>query len=233
MNFQRLVCCSRTSVNFLLVLLTSVALVGCSSAMKSVQTWEGAAAEADQVAVLEVPGSIQVMRVNGRQVGNFLMDDLALDYQLLPGENTVVVTHKTIWAKNTVVRNGESKVHTVISEPQQFVLNARTGEVYRFDIPELANREEAEAFAANFDGRIVNQSGRVVAEAGTPTTSPRPALPVLERSPEAVAVAPAVASGAAPAAASGEPINRLDALKQIWGQASSEEKREFLRWAFE
>ncbi|WP_152208355.1 DUF2057 family protein [Marinobacter changyiensis] len=216
-------------MKFLLVLLTSVALVGCSTAMKSVQTWEGAAADADQVAVLEAPGSIQVVRVNGRQVGNFLMDDLALDYQLLPGENTVVVTHKTIWAKNTVVRNGESKVHTVKSEPQQFVLNARAGEVYRFEIPELANREEAEAFAANFDGRIVDQSGRVVAEASKPATSPRPALPVLERSPEAVAVTPA----ATPTAQSGEPINRLDALKQIWGQASGEEKREFLRWAFE
>lgn len=229
MYLQRLMGCSRTSVNLLLVLLTSVALVGCSSAMKSVQTWEGAAADADQVAVLEAPGSIQVMRVNGRQIGNFLMDDLALDYQLLPGENTVVVTHKTIWAKNTVVRNGESKVHAVISEPQQFVLNARAGEVYRFDIPELASRQEAEAFAANFDGRIVNQSGRVVAEARTPEASPAPALPTLDRSPEAVVVAPS----AAPTAKSGEPMDRLDALKQIWGQASGDEKREFLRWAFE
>lgn len=216
-------------MNFLLVLLASVALVGCSSAMKSVQTWDGAAADADQVAVLEAPGSIKVMRVNGRPVGNFLMDDLALDYQLLPGENTVVVTHKTIWAKSTVVRNGESKVHTVISEPQQFVLNARAGEVYRFDIPDIATRSEAEAFAANFDGRIVNQSGRVVAEASSPKVSPPPALPVLESSPESVAAAPS----AVPRAEAGEPINRLDALKQIWGQASGDEKREFLRWAFE
>lgn len=216
-------------MKFLLVLFTSVALVGCSGALKNVQTWEGAAAEADQVAVLETPGSIKVMRVNGRQVGNFLMDDLALNYQLLPGENTVVVTHKTIWAKNTVVRSGESKVHTVISDPQQFVLSARAGEVYRFDIPDLANRAEAEAFAANFDGRIVNQSGRVVAEASSPRTNPAPALPVLERSPEVLADAP----GSAPHAEAGEPVNRLDALKQIWGQASSDEKREFLRWAFE
>ncbi len=219
MNFQRLMGRSKISVNFLLVVLASVALVGCSSALTSVQTWDGAAADADQVAVLKAPGSIKVMQVNGRQVGNFLMDDLALDYQLLPGENTVVVTHKTIWAKNTVAKDVESKVQTVVSEPRQFVLNARAGDVYRFDIPELANRAEAEAFAANFDGRIVNQSGRVVAEAS---------------SPEAVAVTPSAAPQVeAGKLETGEPINRLDALKQIWGQASSDEKREFLRWAFE
>ncbi|MEX0605237.1 MAG: DUF2057 family protein [Marinobacter sp.] len=227
MHFLRVLIWLRPPVNFLLVMLASVVLVGCSGAMKSVQTWDGAAAETDQVAVLEAPGSIKVMQVNGRKVGNFLMDDLALDYQLLPGENTVVVTHKTIWAKNTVVRNGESKVHTVISEPQQFVLNARAGEVYRFDIPELATRSEAEAFATNFDGRIVNQSGRVVAEARSPNINPPPALPELERSPEVTTLS------SAPEAVAGEPMNRLDALKQIWGQASGDEKREFLRWAFE
>ena len=95
-----------------------MSLVGCASSVSVVETWEGNPAAASNAATLEAPGEIRVTRVNGRAMTNFLMDDLALDYALLPGENEVVFVYKTIWAKSGVVRNGESKVHVIESEPQ-------------------------------------------------------------------------------------------------------------------
>lgn len=75
---------------------------------------------------------------------NYLMDDLALDYALLPGENQVVFTYKTIWAKTGVVQNGESKVHVIESEPQVVRFEAAPNETYRFefDKPESAGRQK-------------------------------------------------------------------------------------------
>ena len=102
-----------------------VLLAGCSSTMSNVQTWEGDAVDSSQAAVLESPGEIRVQQVNGRNLGNFLMDDLALNYELLPGENQVVFTYKTIWAKSGVVRNGESKVHVVETAPQAVMINVQ------------------------------------------------------------------------------------------------------------
>jgi len=107
-----------------MALVAMVLLAGCSSTMSNVQTWEGGAVDSSQAAVLESPGEIRVQQVNGRKLGNFLMDDLALNYELLPGENQVVFTYKTIWAKSGVVRNGESKVHVVETAPQAVMIGA-------------------------------------------------------------------------------------------------------------
>ena len=115
-----------------LVAVVVLSLAGCASSVSVVETWEGNPAAASNAATLEAPGEIRVTRVNGRVMTNFLMDDLALDYALLPGENEVVFVYKTIWAKSTVVRNGESKVHVIESEPQVVRFEAEAGETYRF-----------------------------------------------------------------------------------------------------
>ncbi len=221
------------------VMLVSILLSACSSSLKRVQTWEGQAAEPGQVAILKAPGDITVRSVNGREVGNFLMDDLNLDYELLPGRNTVVFVHDTIWAKKTVVRDGESKVHTVTSGPRQVVIDAKPGEVYTFELPELSDRSEAEAFARNFNVAVTNEAGQVVARSQTY----QPQAPSLPKLPDAgqVAAAPAASDSPAgqsapvqdPAVQGGERLETLEALKLMWERASAEEKREFLRWAFE
>src|SRR5690554_68115 len=142
------------------VLLALVVIAGCSSTGTRVKTWDGSAA-AGGVAVLKAPSSVKVQEVNGRKVGNFLLDDLALDYELQPGRNIVVFTHKTIWAKTGVIRDGESAVHVVETEPQQVVIDARAGEEYRFDIPKVGSRREAERLASNFSVAVVNGGGTV------------------------------------------------------------------------
>lgn len=206
------------------------ALAGCSSSLHRIQTWDGGAVDESQLAILKAPGQVQVVEVNGRDVGNFLIEDLALDYELLPGQNLVVFKFKTIWGKTTVVEQGESRVNIVESGLQQFVIDARAGEEYRFSLPEPKSQREAEAMMRNFRAQLVDSSGRVVANSG------------IYREPVATASVPAVAPVAGAAAVSASPavpavpgggLDALDGLKVLWERASADEKREFLRWAFQ
>lgn len=201
-----------------------VVLTGCSSTMSNVKTWEGDAGTT-QTAVLEAPGEIQVQQVNGRKLTSFLMDDLALDFELLPGENQVVFTYKTIWAKSGVVRNGESKVHVVETDPQAVTIDAKPGGTYRFNFESPENRRAAEAFASAFSADIVNAGGEVVASSNAWDG----------RSSKAVRVARApVGSGDSSTGSEGpQEEGTLGELKELWGKATEEERRNFLRWAFE
>jgi uncharacterized protein YccT (UPF0319 family) len=232
--------------NWLKLLMPALAIVvvsGCSSTgMSRVQTWEGEAS--GDVAVLEAPSSVKVREVNGRRVGNFLMDDLAISYELLPGTNILVFTHKTIWAKSGVIRDGESAVHVVESAPQQFVIDARPGEVYRFDVPKVTNRREAQQFAANFAAELITDDGSVVARSepfeGYPQQQGQQEQQVASQpSPDSEGQAAAVTGRPSDASMpnvqgqGGNRMDTLDGLKVLWERASGDEKREFLRWAFD
>ncbi|MEP1213585.1 MAG: DUF2057 family protein [Marinobacter sp.] len=208
--------------SYLFVALSAgVVLAGCSSTMGNVKTWEGDADES-RAAVLKAPAEIKVQQVNGRSQTNFLMDDLALDFDLLPGENHVVFTYKTIWAKSGVVRNGESKVHVVETAPQEATIDVKPGEVYRFDFQPPANRQEAEAFADDFSADIVNASKEVVATSSAWDGRSSGQPPVART---------LVGSGGGDSGAEGG--GTLAELKALWGEATEEERRTFLRWAFE
>lgn len=211
---------------FLAVVVATAA--GCSSSLKRIQTWDGSAVDESQLAILKAPGQVEVIEVNGNDVGNYLIEDLALDYELLPGQNIVVFQYKTIWGKTTVVEQGESKVNVVESGRQQFVIDARAGEEYRFSLPEPQNQREAEALMANFRAQLVDRSGRVVASSETyrePVAAVAATAAVTTTG--AVATSPAV-----PLTPAGD-LNALDGLKVLWERASADEKREFLRWAFQ
>ncbi|PHQ23896.1 DUF2057 domain-containing protein [Marinobacter guineae] len=196
-------------------------LVGCASSVSVVETWDGNPEAAERAATLKTPGEIRVVRVNDRSMTNFLMDDLALDYALLPGENEVVFVYKTIWAKTGVVSNGESKVHVIESEPQVARFEAAAGEIYHFEYDRPDTRQEAERMMPEFSASVVSSSGQSVAsssvwdpaEAITASRTPIPESPSDGTS----------ASGG----------NALDQLKAVWETASDEEKKAFLRWAFE
>lgn len=204
------------------LVLTILLVSGCSSSMSRIQTWQGEPADPSGVAVLETPGEIRVLRVNDRKMSNFLMDDLALSYELLPGENQVIFTYKTIWAKKGVVRNGESKVHVVETAPLRVTLTAQAGETYRFRFEKPESRNEARTLAEDFSATVVNSSGQEVARAkpwdGGSVVSANSRTPAPEGGDSN--------SGA-------NDSTTLDKLKTLWGSATDEEKRTFLRWAFE
>ncbi len=238
--YARLKKVSPVGFRHLVVLLAVAVIAGCSSTGARIKTWDGSAAPGG-VAVLKAPSSVKVQEVNGRKVGNFLLDDLALDYELQPGQNIVVFTHKTIWAKTGQIRSGESAVHVVETEPQQVVIDARAGEEYRFDIPKVSNRREAERLAANFSVPVVSDSGTVARSqpfTGYPQQQPQTAGMVPQGVAGQTAVYPATELQPAPGY-QGAPggadsrIETLEALKMLWERASGDEKREFLRWAFD
>lgn len=203
-----------------LIAVVMMSLVGCASSVSVVETWDGNPAAAASAATLKTPGEIRVTRVNGRVMTNFLMDDLALDYALLPGENEVVFVYKTIWAKSGVVRNGESKVHVIESEPQVVRFEAEAGETYRFEFDQPESRQEAERVMPEFSAMIVSSSGQSVVSStvwdGQPIASSRTPIP------EPVSESAPVNNGSS-----------LEQLKSIWETASDEDKKAFLRWAFE
>lgn len=198
-------------------------LAGCSSTGTKIETWEGDPPSASSAATLEAPSAIVVEKVNGQSMTNFLMDDLALNYALLPGENEVVFTYKTIWAKTGVVENGESKVHVVKSEPQVVRFTAEPDAIYDFRFPEPQSRSDAEAMMPAFAASVVTAGGGVVAKSSV--WSPQQTV---ARTP--VSSSGAVVSGDHSEEADG---NALKKLKSVWATASEEDKKAFLRWAFE
>ena len=206
----------------LLAVLISVVMVGCASTVARVDTWEGQLPATTKPAVLQAPGEIQVVSVNGRNMTNFLIEDLALDYGLLPGENEVVFRYKTIWAKSGVVRNGESKVHVIESGTQVARFKASPDAVYGFEFNKPASRQEAEAMMESFSAKIVAGNGTVVAvseewDGQSRLTDNRTPVP-----------ASGVESTGLP-----QEGGTLEKLKAIWADASDEDKKAFLRWAFE
>jgi len=214
-------CSGVASVRAGLIAVVVMTLAGCASSVSVVETWDGNPAAAADAATLEAPGEIRVTRVNGSVMGNFLMEDLALDYALLPGDNEVVFVYKTIWAKSGVVRNGESKVHVIESEPQVVRFEAEAGETYGFEFDRPESRQEAEQEMPEFSAEIVSSAGTSVAtstvwDPSEQMTASRTPIP---------------ASTAESASARDE--NALEQLKSIWETASDEEKKAFLRWAFE
>lgn len=198
-------------------------LAGCSSTATKIETWEGSPPSASSAATLEAPSTIVVDEVNGRSMTNFLMDDLALNYALLPGENEIVFTYKTIWAKSGVVENGESKVHVVKSEPQVVHFTAEPGAVYDFRYSEPQSRSDAEAMMPTFAASVITAGGDVVAKSSV--WSPQQAA---ARTP--VSSSDAIVSGSSHEKADGSALERL---KSVWATASEEDKKAFLRWAFE
>lgn len=215
------------AVQALISAILMLVLAGCSSAVTKLETWEGSPETAGNAAILSAPGVIHVSQVNGRSMTNYLMDDLALDYALLPGENEVVFTYKTIWAKSGVVRNGESKVHVIESEPQVLHFEAAPNETYRFEFDRPESRRQAEEMLPEFSAAVVGASGQVLARSSS--WSPD----------DSSLVARTPASGESGGLASdaevlpGSDESSLNQLKELWENASEEDRKAFLRWAFE
>ncbi|MEH6560628.1 MAG: DUF2057 family protein [Marinobacter sp.] len=202
-------------------------LAGCSSAITKLETWEGSPATAANAATLKAPGVIHVSQVNGRSMTNYLMDDLALDYALLPGDNQVVFTYKTIWAKSGVVENGESKVHVIESEPQVVRFDASPNETYHFEFDKPDSRQKAEKMMPEFSAAVVGANGQALAQSSN--WSPGDSA-LVARTP---ALDEPGGQAANDGAVSGYNTDSLKQLKAVWETATDEERKAFLRWAFE
>ena len=212
----------------LLVLSLIVLLLGgCSSLTAPVTTWTGPDRAASETAILHAPSAVKIKSVNGKQVSDFLLENLDLDYQLLPGENRIILTHETLWSIRHSREDDEPRAELVVSEPVMVTIPAKPGAKYRFDLPQPESRSEAEAIAENLAGKggVVNESGETVAVFEAAVSEK--AVPAQESVAEQAAT-----SSAGSSQVEGK-MGRLEAMKTIWGQASQSEKEAFLRWAFE
>ncbi len=246
------------------VILPLVFLAGCSST-SLVKTYDGPKVDVSRSAILSTSGGIEILSVNGQEVKSYLIPQLDINYQILPGQNSVVFTHETLWAKPGKKEDGESNSELVVTEPMQVTFNAKAGEVYSFVFGRPENRAEAAEFAKTFKATLVDSSEGFIAEstlyAEASESEDNKAVAVVTPTsvaPVSVSATPGVASSSAagtvavvgasagvvaassantvavvPSASSqGGALPSIDALKVLWDSASTEEKKEFLKWAF-
>ncbi len=230
----------------LTVLLGIVFLSACSGS-KPVKTYEGERLAENQHAVLKAGENITVISVNGKPVTKYLLTNIEVDYALKPGPNTVVFQYRSTWAQAS---RGEDtpRATEVSSEKLQVSLTAQAGDRLAFKYDEAENVREAQALAENFRAEVVNQTGKGLAMSQAyqkPVVQPVAAqgasvqsVPVAASSAAAVpAATPSIA--ATPVASDTVPASpqpslpTIDALKVLWDSATTAEKKEFLKWAFQ
>ena len=170
-------------------------LAGCSST-SLVKTYDGPKVDVSRSAVLSTSGGIEILSVNGQEVKSYLMPQLDINYQILPGQNSVIFTHETLWAKPGRKEDGESNSELIVTEPMQMSFNAKAGEVYGFVFGHPENRAEASEFAKTFKATLVDSSEGFIAEStlyveGAATSEQKAAVaPVAPVAPASVAATP-------------------------------------------
>ncbi len=265
-------------------LMAWVMITAACSTGYTVKTFDGP--QDDQsVALLKVSEDLNLVALDGEQMKSYLLEDLAIDYKILPGPHTAIFKYSGVWAaprKDTTDKGPNAE--RVESRLLRVDFYAAPGVEYEFRYQKPENRREAQAMSVNFTADLVEVSGKLIAAAqpfdpasGTAQESaaivasgktagqnlseksasavgsvvegvqtmlnpgsvkpkvdyPKPAAMSTESEPMIVA-APVVSPSSGnltPGVPDGLP--RLEALKVMWQQASKEEKKAFLRWAFE
>lgn len=210
-----------------------LALSACAVTGSRIQAYDGPQLPDSQVATLQTPATVKVISINGQDTTSYMLEDLALNYGLKPGSNTVIYRYRSIWSRNAAREDGDSAVSVVESDLMETKFTAQPGETYSFAHSEAESVREARQVARDFKARIVNSGGRTIARSEPYKGQPQPAA----------STEPQVASGgtggrAQAQAATGAPavapnMSTLDALNLLWQRATREEKEAFLRRAFE
>ncbi len=254
-------------LSLLSLALTTAFLWGCSASDRVVKTYEGPSLAEEQLAKLVTREDIRIIEIDGVKQQEYLLNNLALTYDLLPGEHIIAYQYRSIWArKKQSDDSDEPSANIAESGLRQVRMVFQPGQTYSFEFAKPSSFREAQAFAQNFSATLVDGNGRMVARdsaygtAAVATASKQPSasnqvavkpVPSPDLKREAVASAAPVAATTLPnttlpnaevSAAMEAPsvvtpveagLSRLDAIKVLWTKATAEEKKEFLRWAFQ
>ena len=238
----------RGCFQWMVVLVAVVLVSACTASSRVIKVYEGDTLPPAQVAKLEVPEDIDLIELDGEAQKDYLLENLALTYDLRPGEHMVVYKYSGLWAK---VRqsddSGEPRAELVESELRQAKVNLVAGRTYTFNFVRPESRSDAQEFAKTFSAVIVTDEGRSVAKdsryvkpasvpvvAATTGQAATTAFPSATTTGAATGTTGIAAIPAAPISSTMDAgLSRLDALKVLWGKSSAEEKKEFLRWAFQ
>lgn len=222
----------------LATLLTCVLLAACAG-KPVVKLYEGADKPASQLLIVNVPMELEVLMINDKPVEGaaqvFTYGNREL--HLAPGRYRILAFYKNLFQIN-------ADEHEVIkSNPAEFTVDGKAGEVYQLGFDKPADVEQARALAEGFRGWVRNeQTGEQVAGEESALVVNRGFVSVLtgaaavaEAKSDSVAPesdAPAPTPAPEPAATSAAPAGAgyLDMLKAHWNQATAEERRAFLQW---
>ncbi len=239
---------------FLYVLVpAAVALAGCAA---TPLTLHEPGLPAAAVASVVLPEQLEVATVNGKEIegasGMMTRGDKTLE--LAPGRYELLVFYRELWE--------QGDAHEILrSDPALFVVDAAAGGRYRLDYDRPAGIESARTMAEDFTGWVENlatgertaavesglqfRRGLVPALTFDDTLVPAaqqvvdgqevPPLPTAVAPVPVPGMAPQPAPAATPQAAPGTMPEGswLDLMKSFWSEASSEERRAFLRWLAE
>ncbi|MCG8612394.1 MAG: DUF2057 domain-containing protein [Pseudomonadales bacterium] len=233
---------------FCLILLI---VSGCSSNYP-VRVYEGPTIPDDQVVLLKVPEDINVISIDGQKMTSYLLENLSIDYYLKPGPHSVVFQYSGIWSVPSVESSdGKANVELIESEYVQLQFSAKPGEHYVLQHDNPPTRSSARVSAAKFKASVVDSNERLIATSEdyvVPTNVPdvvgAEAVTSAQQAGKAQTVV-ASAQGKASEKAVQQPqsapvklpvsesLPTLDAMKVLWQGASKDEKKAFLKWAFQ
>ena len=232
-------------VHFLLFALALAVLAGCASAPVALHDPDVPRAE---LAMITMPEQLEVATVNGLEIegASGMMTRGEKTLELAPGRYELLVFYRELWELGDA--------HEILrSDPALFVVDAAAGGRYRLDYDRPAGIESARTMAEDFTGWVENlatgertpalESGLQFRRGLVPAlTFDDTLVPAAEQvadgqevPPLPTAVAPVPAPGMAPQPApEAMPEGSwLDLMKSFWSEASSEERRAFLRWLAE
>jgi len=220
--------CHLKWLNLLLVVL----LVACSSGT-IVKTYEGDALSEGKIAVLTASKNINLISVNGKRVKKYLMRSLEVKYGLQPGKNLVVFQYGSVWGTPTLGDEDAPRAKELMSAQREVLIDAKAGDRLAFRYGSANNIREAEVLVSNFEAEILDQNGGVVAVSGEPGIYQQaPDVTVASRG--LVEPTSGSLSGQKTKSVSVDSsLPTIDAMKVLWGTASSDEKQAFLKWAFQ
>jgi len=193
-------------------------LVACSTG-KIVKTYEGGDLAPEKVAVLSAGENISLISVNGQPMARYLLSSINVNYGLKPGNNKVVFQYESIWGTSKKV-DGRRYSEKVTSTPKEMLINAKAGDHYTFSYINPSNVREARTMAAEFTATIFDQNNEFVVKSGEPSMQKG-----------TVVQGPPASEEGSVTLLSSKNKSTLDALKALWGGATSDDKKGFLVWA--
>ena len=213
----------KTKVIVLGVVLT---LGACVSDYGVHRIYDGPPLPASQIAIIKVPGDIDIDEVDGKSIITLLSGDPS-EIQVLPGTHKIGLRYFQIFDKDDNM--SKIKSHTVTK-----YLTAQAGRVYQVEHTSPTNLLEARKYAPHFDFTIREIGGSAANQvAASEKIGPQSAPAVAAGATAAAAVtAQSNAGPKSDISTAGRPEEKttLEKLKYWWGQASDAERQNFRSW---
>jgi hypothetical protein len=219
-----------------LLLIATFALISACSSGPVIKLYEGAELLPEQLLLVDIPVELEVVSINERRINGvnklFGFGDRTLHLQ--PGNYRIVAYYKNLFE----LPGGNHEV--VKSEPVLFRISGAAGSHHRLIFKTQKDVDEARKMSEQFNGYSVdlaNNEQRPTEASGMILSGGFLNIPTAPPTASHNSIAPSTArDDTRDNTGDNTTSTRLshsDLLKASWRNASSEERREFLRWIAE